>query len=334
MKYVKIFSVSILGLVAILSATACAVLKPIGDITLIEAPLSYANDTSRGAANDDDTGASVKITAIITGWVEAPAYILMDQKNQRTPEAYRKPQWVPSIAYVVRHPSKGTVVFDFGLKSGDCDYGLKPLYWVPCRNEGHDTLASYLAANSSLLEEIIYLIPSHFHGDHVSGLSEVLSFTTAPLLVTQEALSEVKSFTREFVGIQANMMKADMDVILMDEGFITDPILGHVFDVFGDSSVRIFETSGHSTGHISAILRADDHNIILSFDAAHLRANYDLGIPSGSVSDKLDARESLNRLRHIQTKLDKAHIIFGHDPDQWNCHGKILEIGEEEYGEC
>jgi glyoxylase-like metal-dependent hydrolase (beta-lactamase superfamily II) len=103
--------------------------------------------------------------------------------------------------------------------------------------------------------------------------------------------------------------------------------------VFGDGSVRILETSGHTKGHISAILKTNAQNIILSFDASHLSANYELGIPSGSVSDEHIANESLSRLRHLESKFDNVQILFGHDPDQWKCH-KILEIGEQPYRSC
>ena len=140
-------------------------------------------------------------------------------------------------------------------------------------------MAAYLGANESIAKDVNYLIPSHLHGDHVSGLSEVIALTKAPLLMTEASLGELKSRTRVLAGVPSEMLREDMDVILMDRGFTSDPFLGQVFDLFGDGSLKIFETSGHSDGHISALGQTEQGAVLLTFDASHLSANYDLQIP-------------------------------------------------------
>lgn len=305
-------------LIAILAISACAVLKPIGHITLNEEP-EFPKESS-GIQNP------VSITAILTGWVEAPAFILMDQEDALTPDVYRKPQWVPSLAYIVTHPTQGTVIMDFGLKEGKCAYGLKPVYWVPCRNEGHESLAAYLKANKSVLSDLKFLIPSHFHGDHVSGLSDVLMLTNAPLLMSKATLAELESRTRVFAGVPTEMLKTDMTIVLMDKGFTSDPELGHVFDIFGDGSLKLFETPGHSDGHISALAKTTDGTVLLTFDASHLSANYTLQIPSGAVSGKSDAVESLKHLQSLEKALGDIQIVFGHDPKQWQCAESVVSL--------
>jgi len=326
MKHFKITLAAFVILTGLISIPACSILKPIGTMTLIEPPAR--------PSEKEDTVSSVSVSAIVTGWVEAPAYILMDQKNERTPEDLRNPQWVPSVAYIVRHPNHGTVIFDFGLTDGDCAYGFKPIYWVPCRNEGYNTLASYLRANPDILEDITYLIPSHLHGDHVSGLSDVLALTSAPLLMTNATISEMKSRTRAFAGIPNHMLDKDMSVVSMNNRFKSDRLLNRVFDVYGDGSLRIFETPGHSNGHISAIARTGTRNIVLSFDASHIRENYELQIPSGAVSDEGEASDSLTLLRQIAVELVNVEIIFGHEPDQWKCSKSVARLGEHQKGKC
>ena len=326
MKHIKITLASFAVLVVLTSISACAVLKPIGTMTLLEVP-------ARPVPKNDSV-TTVSISAIITGWVEAPAYILMDQKDERTPETLRKPQWVPSVAYIVKHPTRGSVVMDFGLTSGDCSYGLKPIYWVPCRNEGYNNLASYLKANPDILDSITYLIPSHLHGDHISGLSDVLALTSAPLLVTDASIGEMKSKTRAFAGIPSHMLQTDMNVISMNDSFTPDPLLNRIFDVFGDGSLKIFETAGHSDGHISALAKTETDSIILAFDAAHVRENYELQIPSGAVSSKEKARDSLKLLRRMDAQLDDVQIVFGHDPNQWRCKKSVVQLNGLQANQC
>jgi len=318
MKLVKLLSIPAVILTTLLAVSACAVLKPIGDITVVDMPPT--------ALQNKDMPSPLSISAIVTGWVEAPAFILMDQKDARTPEAFRKPQWVPSVAYVVTHPSQGTVIFDFGVKEGDCAYGLKPVYWVPCRNEGYESVASYLRKNKGVADDVNYLIPSHLHGDHVSGLSEVSAITKAPLLMSKASLSELKSRTRVLAGVPSEMLREDMDIVLMDQRFSSDPLLGQVFDVFGDGSLKVFETPGHSDGHISALGKTEKGTVFLTFDAAHISANYKLQIPSGSVSDKAKAFESLQHLKTIETELRDVQMVFGHDPGQWKCANNITHL--------
>lgn len=277
---------------------------------------------------------TVSVTAIVTGWVLAPASILIDQKEDKTPAQLRQAQWVPSVAYIVQHPSRGTVIFDFGVQAGDCAYGLRPVYWVPCRNEGHMDLASYLKTKPDVVSDIIYLIPSHFHGDHISGLSSVLDITSVPLLLSDAAKKELKSKTRVLAGIPNKMLPIEMTVITMDENFTQDPLLGNTFDVFGDGSVTIFETAGHFKGHISALIKTQKNQWLLSFDAAHLKDNYDLQIPSGSVSDKQAAIDSLEHLRAIKKQNENMKIIFGHDPKQWKCIGNIVNLSFGFGGTC
>jgi len=170
------------------------------------------------------------------------------------------------------------------------------------------------------------VIALHLHGDHVSGLSDVLALTSAPLLVTDATIKEMKSRTRAFAGIPNHMLQTNMNIISMNNSFEPDPLLNRVFDVFGDGSLKIFETSGHSDGHISAIAKTDIGNLVLSFDASHIRENYELQIPSGAVSDKGKARDSLKLLQQIRAELENVEIIYGHEPDQWNCSNSVIRV--------
>src|SRR5262249_36341366 len=75
-------------------------------------------------------------------------------------------------------------------------------------------------------------------------------------------------------------------------------------DVFGDGSVIVLRTPGHTPGHQSLLVKlAQTGNVILSGDAVHFRENYDtVGVPAFNFE----------RLKKIAANL-KATLIIQHD---------------------
>jgi len=295
--------------------SGCAVLKPIGKISVEDFTAPQAALRASGL----DAAQPLQITAFVTGWVEAPADILIDQDADNLPDALKNDQWVPALAYAVRHPTLGVVIFDTGLRAGACDYGLRPLYWVTCRNQVGSDLVSQLKVAEIGPDDIRYIIPSHFHGDHVSGLESLLAYADVPVLMTTEALDALRSPMRFAAGVVPSMLRADMRAAMIDPHWRVDAELGNSFDLFGDGSLMIFTTTGHTDGHVSALVKVDSGPVLLTFDAAHLKANFDLGIPSGAVSSHDEALKSLRSLQDLSEAQPDMAIIYGHEPAQWDC---------------
>lgn len=313
-----------LGLVALVSYAA---FTPSGKIS-VQAFTPPKTHKPHLIFNDQS---DLKLTAYVTGWVEAPADILIDQDAPSLPDEFRSAHWVPSVAYVVEHPALGSVIFDAGLRNGDCAYGLRPIYWVPCRNTPGSDLVSQLKHTGIDPEDIRYIIPSHFHGDHISGLENLISFTDAPVLMTDETLAEIRSPLGFFKGIPASMLAGDMRVQLIDPHWQKDSDLGESFDLFGDGSLKIFRTSGHTDGHISALIKTRTQPVLLTFDAAHLQVNFDLSVPSGAVSSKKEAIETLEKIKVLSERMPAPIVVFGHEPSQWACTtvSKVNVVGRK-----
>src|SRR5581483_5137665 len=85
-------------------------------------------------------------------------------------------------------------------------------------------------------------------------------------------------------------------------------------DVFGDGSVMILRTPGHTPGHQSLLVRLKDKGaVVLTGDAAHFRENYESdGVPSFNY-DRAETVASLERIKGIEKNLH-ATIIIQHDP--------------------
>lgn len=98
---------------AVLTLAAC----DIGDITEVaEAPWGTEAPASWQAV----TAAPVPltVTAYVTGEVFAGDGVLINEDVPGVPEGAGTEQWVPSVAYLVQHPSGTNVLFDTGVRAG------------------------------------------------------------------------------------------------------------------------------------------------------------------------------------------------------------------------
>jgi glyoxylase-like metal-dependent hydrolase (beta-lactamase superfamily II) len=84
-------------------------------------------------------------------------------------------------------------------------------------------------------------------------------------------------------------------------------------DVFGDGTVTVIRTPGHTPGHSSLLVRLkSSHNFLLSGDAAHFHENYESnGVPAFNY-DRAQTVASLERIKKIAANL-KATVIIQHD---------------------
>lgn len=280
------------------------------DVVLID-----ANETP--LARKIEPADTVQIMGFVTGSVEAPPQFLIDQNDPEVPDKYKKPLWVPVIAYAVSHPSGGVVILDTGMRAGDCSYGLRPLYWVPCRTSAGSDLVTQLQLAGIPADAISAVVVSHFHGDHVSGLSSLLKYADAPVLLSETAVQEFRSPLRVQAGVIGSMFPKGMEVVLLDPYWQDDETLGRYADVFGDGTLKLFETPGHTKGHVSALVQGPDHPVLLTFDAAHLEANVAMQITSSAARSMSDAEASLALFEEILKENPDVEIIYGHEPSQW-----------------
>jgi N-acyl homoserine lactone hydrolase len=98
-------------------------------------------------------------------------------------------------------------------------------------------------------------------------------------------------------------------------------------DVFGDGSVTILSTPGHTPGHQSLLVRLPHTGaVVLSGDAVHFKSNWDnRAVPSLNFS-KEQTLASMQRISEVLTKED-AQLWINHDKAQ----GDSLKMSPEFY---
>jgi len=215
-----------------------------------------------------------------------------DQRRFSDSYAYSNPR-VPFTfsCYVIRHGDE-VMVWDTGYELGSNPSAAKV------------SLSEQLAQINVKPDQVKYVGISHFHADHTGQLAQI---PNALLLIGEREWAALTS-TPPMAGANVAGFKH-----WLGGGGKVEPQAGDK-DVFGDGSVVILRTPGHTPGHQSLLVRLKEKGaVILSGDAVHFRENYESNGVPGFNYDRSQTIASIERLKLIEKNL-KATVIIQHDP--------------------
>ena len=93
------------------------------------------------------------------------------------------------------------------------------------------------------------------------------------------------------------------------------------YDLFGDGSVVVLSTPGHTLGHQSVkVSMHDTGTVVLTQDAIWMEENLE-GYPAGLNYSILDYTASVNRLKMIRD-IENAPLWLGHSITQYEAMGE------------
>jgi glyoxylase-like metal-dependent hydrolase (beta-lactamase superfamily II) len=167
------------------------------------------------------------------------------------------------------------------------------------------TLAAQLSELGVAPEQIKYLAFSHTHADHVGNAN---MFAAATLYIQQAEYD---------AAFGAEPAKYGFNPALYDKlrsGTVIK--LSGDKDVFGDSTVTILSTPGHTPGHQSLLLRLPKTGtVVLSGDLAHFLENFDQRrVPSFNFS-KEQSVASMDRVAALLLS-EHGQLFINHDSAQ------------------
>jgi N-acyl homoserine lactone hydrolase len=235
------------------------------------------------------------------------------------PKEKQRDVTIPVSMFVIDHP-KGLVVFDTGnnvavsdgkcksyWRAGECDF-LKP------SQKRADVIDEQLKRLGYSADQVKVVVTSHTHLDHIGN---ILLFPKAIHVLQKKELYQ-GWWPEQFQGrsgtgtfVMADIAKAREFTYLELEGD---------YDLFGDGSVKILSTPGHTLGHQSMKVRlASGGSIIMAQDAIWMQENLD-GYPAGLNTSVTDYTNSLTRLKMMRD-LEGAELFMAHDENQYKAKG-------------
>ncbi|HET7443119.1 MAG TPA: N-acyl homoserine lactonase family protein [Solirubrobacterales bacterium] len=274
-------------------------------------------------------GTSVAVEPMIAGHVDFPYKTMVSPggrfltlKLLRALTSNKNPNVIPVPAFLIRHPSAGAILVDTGLHpsiaaNGKENFGgISNRFGKPSLAVGEDVPAQ-LRAKGLDPHEIPVVVMTHLHIDHTSAISEFPNSTfvcSEPEWVeaTTGSQGTMKGYRRQHIDYAFEYRTVDFN-----RGEINSyASFGRTFDLFGDGSVRLAFTPGHSAGHTSVICRLAERDFVIGGDAMYLLDQL-LGkaaLPP-RPEDAHNFRRSLQELKLFHSQFPDAVITPGHDPD-------------------
>lgn len=162
------------------------------------------------------------------------------------------------------------------------------------------TLASQLQALGLTPADMTYVALSHTHADH-SGNVDL--FPDATWLLDPAELSAARAQPTP-LGVQPALLEG------LDTATIR-PVDGDL-DVFGDGTVVILRTPGHTAGHKSLLIRLVKAGpVLLTGDLFHTRENRAYRRVPGPNVDRADTLASFDRFEGVAAH-ESARVIIQH----------------------
>ena len=237
------------------------------------------------------------------------------------PKEKQRDVTIPVSMWVIDHP-KGLIVFDTGNNvaiSDGADNCKK--YWAPGNCDflkpsqtRADVIDSQLKTLGYDVSKVKVVVSSHSHLDHIGNIE---MFPNAIHVIQKKELYQAW-FPEKFQGRTSpgTFVMADIDNA-REFNYVE---LEGDYDLFGDGSVMVLSTPGHTLGHQSMKVKTGSgQTIIMSQDAIWMQENVD-GYPAGLNYSVLDYTKSLNRLKNMRD-LEGATLFYAHDQDQYAKNG-------------
>ena len=168
--------------------------------------------------------------------------------------------WVPIHAYLLEHPKEGLVLVDAGIcpkqahQHSQYYRGLLRLILDDDEyaQEASEALPEQLKRLGFHCDDVRTVILTHLHEDHVGSLRDLKK---AKVVVSQ---TEWNARRMKMFGFIPTFYEPSYACVEHWQRVGSDSGAFHTFDrnqdLFGDGSVRLLPTPGHTPGHLSAVI--------------------------------------------------------------------------------
>ena len=271
-------------------------------------------------------GATVSVEPIVAGHIsqspvlmEWPGGHLKQLRVLRSLLSGNPAVKAPCPAFLIRHPSAGAILVDTGLHpsiatDGGENFGrIAAHVGKPELEQGAD-VPSQLRKRGLEPGEVPIVVMTHLHIDHTSAISE---FPHSTFVFSEAEWQEAAHGSNPLLNAYRRRhfdYAFDYRTIDFDRGGIDSyASFGRTFDLFGDGSIHLAFTPGHSAGHMSVIARLRERDFVIGGDAVFTAKQLEDGKPPARPFDSHNWRRSLQELRLFKREFPQAIVTPGHD---------------------
>jgi N-acyl homoserine lactone hydrolase len=282
-------------------------------------------------------GATVRLHPLLCARMIAPPALVHRSEGRLAPlralgVGVSHENWteLPVQAFLVEHPGAGLVLIDTGFHAAvavDPRQGmgrLGGLLFKDLRMDSEQAVPGQLRERGFAPEDVETVVLTHLHSDHASGIAQFPDATFVLSSTEWEAAADGGATD----GYLKRQFDHAFDYRLLD--FDSDAAdsfasFGRSLDVFGDGSVRVVFTPGHSPGHCSVVLRLGDRDALLTADAAYTRQTIADGALPHRMADEHRFRRSLREIQLYIEQNPDALVVPGHDMAAWRRLDAVYE---------
>jgi glyoxylase-like metal-dependent hydrolase (beta-lactamase superfamily II) len=284
-------------------------------------------------------GATVRLHPMTTGTVTGPAAWFHREEGRlaglhalgiRVPADGMVAE--PAPAFLIEHPSAGRILVDTGFHPSVAVDPKQNLGRLNARAfkptlTAADAVPAQLRARGIDQSDVGTVLMTHLHSDHASGMSE---FPGATFLFSLEEWEAATTTPRPaFHGYVRRQFDHAFEYRTVDfeHGAYVDSFatFGRAVDVFGDGSVRLVYTPGHTFGHMSVVVRLSGREALIAGDAIYSRRTLETGHKPYRMEDEHLFERSLREIQLYAEQTPDALIVPGHDMETWRQLDAVYE---------
>jgi N-acyl homoserine lactone hydrolase len=172
---------------------------------------------------------------------------------------------IPIVAFLVEHPGVGSFLIDTGFHGviaegspRERNRNLGPIGRLMGRSivmRADQTVAAQLRGRGIAPGDIRLIVMTHLHFDHASALAD---FPGATVIVAKLEWKAAQARGSTLLGYPTAQLDPRLTYRTVDMGAPATRAHGpfeRTLDLFGDGSLTLLDTPGHSAGHLSIIAR-------------------------------------------------------------------------------
>jgi glyoxylase-like metal-dependent hydrolase (beta-lactamase superfamily II) len=262
----------------------------------------------------------VKLVFGNTAWVDAPERFVLKR-------GHWKMQPLRVRFGLVLHPVHGPVLIDTGytnhaLSADNRSRGLR-LYYnaLKPRLVEEEQPAGLLAAYGYVPEDVKFVIVTHFHADHISGLKAFCQAQFIASGLAWQSICSASAFHNLRHGIFTELIPEDFEDRLLPIEKCPNAILNsgtQGLDIFGDGLLVACHLPSHAKGHYGVELCLPSGPVLYAVDTQWRLAALLNGarprFPTRLIADDSSKVETSSDWVCRYQEVTQAPVILCHDP--------------------